>query len=102
MTPHDRLTATIKKRLPRLQDWEVADVVKDIEEAGLLAGEWVSVNLVRNVRGPFEAIDSRGVVGFVVNEDGDGWDSWSIDLDDIVAVRQLPQPPKAQNKGVEV
>jgi len=41
MTPHDRLTATIKKRLPRLQDWEVAALVKDIESEGLLAQGYI-------------------------------------------------------------
>lgn len=42
----DRLTATIKNRLPRLQDWEIRDLVKDIEGAGLVVSdEWIAMIL---------------------------------------------------------
>jgi len=105
MTPHDRLTATIKNRLRRLQDWEVADVVKDIEEAGLLAGEWVSVKErlpeleTDSCSIGINFYDSDGAVyqGFG-QATGDEWEWFSYEhrcyIENVQGWQPLPQPPK--------
>jgi|SRR6185369_8762102 len=107
MTPRDRLTATIKNRLRRLQDWEVADVVKDIEEAGLLAVEWpegpLSLLIVSGVEGPSVYLNDFRIAGNKPWGGGKAIHTFTTGYESIRQALKLPQPPQADTggKGVE-
>jgi len=99
MTPHDRLITTIKNRLRRLQDWEVTDVVKDIEEAGLLAGEWpegpISLLVVSGVEGPSVYLNDFRIAGNKPWGGGKAIHTFTTGYESIRQALKLPQPPQA-------
>ena len=108
MTPHDRLTATIKswhrdifKDGVLFPTWNEALVMLSdrIEEAGLLAGEWpegpISLLVVSGVEGPSVYLNDFRIAGNKPWGGGKAIHTFTTGYESIRQALKLPQPPQA-------